>query len=199
MSAFLQHCRFFIGLSLLAVQVHVAALDLPGAQIAEMDSVPRSPEGMALAQLKNLAVSNGTMELPETLEDVEARWLGVALKQVATFLSESPLSHAKKASTWMLSADQHESLRSRHQSVALSMLSLLGVHLEEHKEPPNSEHKVPAPAQHTMFGGIPWLLSIPVFFGVGLASTIQAVSLHSDWQEQKEKLARGEPIEDLGY
>jgi len=152
---------------------------------------------MALGQLKQLA-TNATMELPETLEDVEARWLGMALRQVASFLAESPIGHAKKASTWMLSADQHESRRTRHQSAALSLLSLLGVQLDQHKGPAPPNHKAEPP--HTMFGGIPWLLLIPVVCGVVLASIIQVVSLQSEWQEQREKLARGEPLEkDLGY
>eukprot|EP00913_Durusdinium_trenchii_P021679 g20369.t1 len=39
---------------------------------------------------------------------------------------------------------------------------------------------------HTMFGGIPWLLIIPVVLGVVLAIIIQTVSLYSEWSDLKE-------------
>eukprot|EP00434_Breviolum_minutum_P021284 symbB.v1.2.018778.t2/scaffold1511.1/size114522/5 len=132
-------------------------------------------------------------ELPETIEDVEARWLGMALSQIGWFLSESPLSLGKKATGWMLSADEVER-QTKHQSMALSLLESLGVSVRvEQKDAPIPRHP------HTMFGGIPWLLIIPVALGIGLALLIQAVSLYSEWSDNKEKLARGEPIEDSGY
>mmetsp|Transcript_125655 Transcript_125655/g.298295 ORF Transcript_125655/g.298295 Transcript_125655/m.298295 type:complete len:202 (-) Transcript_125655:40-645(-) len=140
--------------------------------------------------------------VPETIEDVEARWLGTALSQVGWFLSEPPLALGQKATSWALNAEKPHA-QTQHQSLALSVLSLLGVSLHEHKHRAHAgaagigvvipEHK------HTMFGGIPWLLILPVVLGVGLATFIQVVSLYYEWLDTKDKMARGEPLEPDGY
>lgn len=157
-----------------------------------------SPTVQAMA---NASEVTPIFKLPETIEDVEARWLGVAFDHMVWFLSESPLSCAQKASTWLLSADKHPADRSHHQSLALRVLQLLGVNLahEHQKQPVNqaaSKADFQSPhAASTMFGGLPWLLIVPVILGIGLAAIIQVVSLYYEWQERQEKLMKGEPLE----
>ena len=52
---------------------------------------------------------------------------------------------------------------------------------------PNPESELEA---NLRFGGIPWLLIIPVVLGVVLAILIQAVSLYSEWSEAKDPVPR---------
>jgi hypothetical protein len=50
--------------------------------------------------------------------------------------------------------------------------------------------------ENLRFGGIPWLLIIPVVLGVVLAILIQAVSLYSEWSEAKDR--KSHPWAQLG-
>mmetsp|Transcript_95857 Transcript_95857/g.117488 ORF Transcript_95857/g.117488 Transcript_95857/m.117488 type:complete len:194 (+) Transcript_95857:89-670(+) len=166
---------------------------LPNAKLV-MDGSELPAEVHSKHDLLIQAKQTNDKRLPETIEDVEARWLGIALSQIGWFMSESPLSLGKKATSWILSAEDREQ-QTKHQSMALSLLETLGVSVAEQKPGAPIPHH-----PHTMFGGIPWLLILPVVLGVVLAILIQAVSLYSEWSENKEKLARGEPVEaDVGY
>ncbi|CAE8642692.1 unnamed protein product [Polarella glacialis] len=196
-------------LQLPAERLAAAVEPLPpsGAEIAALERLisqeQRSPESAALAEAAREAVAR-SKAVPETLEDVEVRWLGVAFAQIARFLSESPLSSATKASKWMLGAEKHEKSRSRHQSAVLSLLGTLGMPLAPSPPVDYGQRGSKVEKQHlpqTMFGGLPWPLLLPVVLGVALAVVIHTASVYSDWKERKDKLLRGDAMEtdDLGY
>mmetsp|Transcript_9473 Transcript_9473/g.17568 ORF Transcript_9473/g.17568 Transcript_9473/m.17568 type:complete len:200 (+) Transcript_9473:126-725(+) len=169
---------------------------LPDARLEAGEGL-QIPTGVATQVVPQTVQTRETVtELPETVEDVEARWLGMALSQVGWVLSESPLSLGQKATSFVLSAEKQEHERSPHQTMALTILSMLGVSVaREHRHMANpSGGSIPL-HPHTMFGGIPWLLIIPIVLGVVLASVIQVVSLYSEWSDAKEKIARGEPLD----
>lgn len=219
----------------------VAALEASRPAQATASTQPRSPEGIALLQ-------EAAASPPETLEDVEARWLGAALDKISWALTESPLTLAQKAAApapGVQKLEHDKPHRAGHKTLALSLMSAMGV-ISSSVEPfeernpyqkvflfiaiglfvagvavgvrvlsaPWSilvplllsltvllvEYLVVLLERHTLFGGIPAPLIIPVLLGIGLACLIQIVSLHSELKERQEKLSRGEPLEaDLGY
>lgn len=165
-----------------------------GAVGHEISSLPAAR--FVNSELRPGAGHPSESKLPETLEDLEARWLGSALTQVAWVLSESPLSCAQKATAWLLDAHKEESQRAQHQTMALSLLSTLGMTVGSTHHSGTPEHVgFKVQTQRTMFGGIPFLLIIPVVLGLVLTALIQVVSLYSEWQDRNDKLARGEPLE----
>eukprot|EP00439_Symbiodinium_sp_Y106_P074454 s604_g14.t1 len=186
---------------------------LPDARLVASDSEPlvtgTRAEVIPKVELVQ-AHAAPPVELPETVEDsrgfgcedVEARWLGIALSHMGWVLSESPLSLGQKTTSYLLDAEkdltqavsQEEHERSPHQTMALSVLSMLGVSVGRQHRAHSNPSSIPTHS-HQMFGGIPWLLIIPIVLGMALASIIQVVSLYSEWADAKDKLSRGEPLE----
>mmetsp|Transcript_90831 Transcript_90831/g.126160 ORF Transcript_90831/g.126160 Transcript_90831/m.126160 type:complete len:196 (-) Transcript_90831:51-638(-) len=170
---------------------------LPDARLVASDSEPlvtgTRAEVIPKVELVQ-AHAAPPVELPETVEDVEARWLGIALSHMGWVLSESPLSLGQKTTSYLLDAEKEEHERSPHQTMALSVLSMLGVSVGRQHRAHSNPSSIPTHS-HQMFGGIPWLLIIPIVLGMALASIIQVVSLYSEWADAKDKLSRGEPLE----
>ncbi|OLP91158.1 hypothetical protein AK812_SmicGene27165 [Symbiodinium microadriaticum] len=170
---------------------------LPDARLVASDSEPlvtgTRAEVVPKVELVQ-AHAASPVEMPETVEDVEARWLGIALSHMGWVLSESPLSLGQKTTSYLLDAEKEEHERSPHQTMALSVLSMLGVSVGRQHRAHSNPSSIPTHS-HQMFGGIPWLLIIPIVLGMALASIIQVVSLYSEWADAKDKLSRGEPLE----
>eukprot|EP00931_Biecheleriopsis_adriatica_P066233 TRINITY_DN40631_c0_g1_i1.p1 TRINITY_DN40631_c0_g1~~TRINITY_DN40631_c0_g1_i1.p1 ORF type:complete len:257 (-),score=47.08 TRINITY_DN40631_c0_g1_i1:120-890(-) len=202
----------------------------------------QSPERQALLEAAAAASP------PETLEDVEARWLGTALDNIGWALQESPLTLAQKAAAASADGTQKqpehaETHSSGHQTLLISLLSTMGIPSGS-AEQQSSRQKLflfiaigvfcvsgfaqswlqvfPLPwsilvpfllalttllvgymvallERHTLFGGIPAPLIIPLLLGSGLACLIQIVSLHSEMMERREKLQGTPPEAHLGY
>eukprot|EP00933_Yihiella_yeosuensis_P077544 TRINITY_DN88087_c0_g1_i1.p1 TRINITY_DN88087_c0_g1~~TRINITY_DN88087_c0_g1_i1.p1 ORF type:complete len:223 (-),score=36.37 TRINITY_DN88087_c0_g1_i1:196-864(-) len=174
----------------------LAALAKSASKLESKDE-PRSPESEALGAAAKWAAEQRKMQPGETIEDVEAKYLSSALTQLAWFLSESPLSMTTKASSHLLGLHKHESERAKHQSAVIALLGVMGLHVNSDADPSRQAgFQIRSQGKsHTMFGGLPWLLILPVVFGIGLAVAIQITGTYYDWQEYKEKIAKGEPIE----
>lgn len=129
----------------------------------------------------------------ENFEDVELRVMSLLATSAVRVLMESPLSCALKATDWLVEQSKKEP-ESGHAKV-VALLSILGVPTG------TSHHQLQQQSQHTMFGGIPWILLLPVVAGTSLVLLIQGVSMWSEYKEHSQKGGSpGEPYEaDLGY
>lgn len=133
----------------------------------------------------------------ESLEDTEVRVMSLLVENAVRFLSESPLSCAMKATDWLAERSRKEP--DSHHAKVLALIAALGVPVNGTATGSHTlklQHN-----QHTMFGGIPWILLLPVVAGTAVVILIQVISLWSEWKDQSSKgPGAGEPYEaDLGY